>query len=696
MREITISQACREIFDACTDAYVSKQTPPFIFLIGSGVSHPPLPLASGLIEKCKSMAKGTDEVERSELSRLEEYSHWLEVACPQPIQRRNLLRNIVNGQRLSAANLRLAHLLLNENPDKPPIANMVATVNFDDQLSRALALFGQRFLVCDHPATTIRVDPSDTNLVQLVHVHGTSDHYDLKNLRAEILDTANYSAATVSTMASLLDALFRSRSPIVVGYSGWEGDVVMSALRRRLNGQSLAYNLYWFCYRRSCLDELPPWLKDHRDVRLIAPRGALERSDVPTASPTSGSKQPDTLSATLVFEELIRAFSLPAPRLTLNPITFYIDMLRAELPDEEDGGGREGDAYALRGLLRRLEGQRRALSETNEGNSRLDTLQELVRRADYRTALIEGLREDWEKLDESGRLALVQLLSDSALKLDDNSELEVSGYEKAIAIGRSLKDHSAAREMVWYALFNLALCEEARGDSVGAAERLDYLIGELKSVDRSPASLLVRAYGWRAALAYSSQENEVLLNVVDQALDVIERGAADLEVDERNELTVKFKLTKGAALCRLADYARSLAVYADAMACAERIGAVPLLYDGLVARADTLTLASARDPERRDELLRDAVSECDRAQNLQPERAEAFANAAYAHYMLGNTVAARTAAERSLLSGGQQMRKWMLNDARRENTPNNADFAMMVETLWENISGKSADHDSSG
>ncbi|MFZ5889598.1 MAG: hypothetical protein ACOY0T_00900 [Myxococcota bacterium] len=44
----------------------------------------------------------------------------------------------------------------------------------------------------------------------------------------------------------------------------------MGALRRRL-ASPLPYNLYWFSYRRTDVDSLPEWLREHRQFRAVVP-----------------------------------------------------------------------------------------------------------------------------------------------------------------------------------------------------------------------------------------------------------------------------------------------------------------------------------------------------------------------------------------------------------------------------------------
>ncbi|MGD0772659.1 MAG: SIR2 family protein [Candidatus Solibacter sp.] len=167
---------------------------------------------------------------------------------------------------ISRANFRLAHLLL-ENT----ITNLVVTTNFDDFLSRALSLFGRRHIVCDHPRTLERIDLRSQD-VQIIHIHGSYWFYDCCNLRGEISDRAKGSSATSFTMLSTLDDILRAHSPLVVGYSGWEGDIFMDALRRRLSA-ALRTNLYWFCYRRRDAETLPDWLKASPNVCVVAPDG---------------------------------------------------------------------------------------------------------------------------------------------------------------------------------------------------------------------------------------------------------------------------------------------------------------------------------------------------------------------------------------------------------------------------------------
>jgi hypothetical protein len=236
-------------------------------MVGAGISHPPLPLAAEIQASCKEEAHayGKDRPPDSD-ALIDSYSYWFEQAYPQPENRQLHLRGLMENAFISRANFRLAHLLL-ENT----ITNLVVTTNFDDFLSRALSLFGRRHIVCDHPRTLERIDLRSQD-VQIIHIHGSYWFYDCCNLRGEISDRAKGSSATSFTMLSTLDDILRAHSPLVVGYSGWEGDIFMDALRRRLSA-ALRTNLYWFCYRRRDAETLPDWLKASPNVCVVAPDG---------------------------------------------------------------------------------------------------------------------------------------------------------------------------------------------------------------------------------------------------------------------------------------------------------------------------------------------------------------------------------------------------------------------------------------
>jgi len=203
-----------------------------------------------------------------------------------------------------------------------------------------------------------------------VHVHGSYWFYECCNLTTEIAGRAEVARDSSSTMSFLLDSILRTHSPIVLGYSGWENDVIMSALRRRLESM-LPHNAYWFCYRAEEAERLPAWLKEHRNMFMVKEAADKE------------------LSAKAVLDAMNRAFDLESPLLTANPLEFFAKHLRDSLLDSTD------DVYAIRSVIERLERARdteNIVGGTVE--SQMERVRDAIRRSDYDSALQAALHLD--------------------------------------------------------------------------------------------------------------------------------------------------------------------------------------------------------------------------------------------------------------------------------------------------------------
>ena len=183
MKEVTPETAVDQIHQACDGA----KPLPFFFMLGAGISSPPVPLASKIEQDCADLAMrlGRQERPAKESSPLDRYSYLFDLAYPQPIQRQRYLLSLIQQKPISHANLRLAHLL-----SAKKVATLAATTNFDDFLSRSLSLFGIPHVVCDHPRTVERIDPESDD-IQILHVHGTYRFYDCCNLRGRLCSRAS-------------------------------------------------------------------------------------------------------------------------------------------------------------------------------------------------------------------------------------------------------------------------------------------------------------------------------------------------------------------------------------------------------------------------------------------------------------------------------------------------------------------------
>ncbi len=501
---ISLDEAVYEIKFACDDNGGGGRSP-FFFLVGSGISYPPVLLATGIIQHCQEKAvnrlKGINPPSQRPI---DVYSHWFRQAYPHSRQRQIYLRKLIENQRLSHANLRLAHLLLEKR-----ITSIVVTSNFDDFLSRALTLFGKPHIVCDHPRTVERIDPEQDD-VQIIHVHGTYWFYDCANLRGEIEDRAASSPETTLTMAALLDRILSHRAPLVVGYSGWEGDVIMSALKRRLQ-HHLPYNLYWFCYQRSNVDILPEWLTRHPEVyfvvaseehksRAIADRSGRGGSgdfsqqletEIEVDVPTDRSGDLPALPAQSVFAALIRAFNLPSPSLTQDPLRFLVQQLRGSLLLDDSSAGEE-DIYFLRNVIDRIEGIRTrrqdaapTASTKLNVDAQLEPIRDALRRSRFQEVIQLSSSLTSEQLRAFTVLQLRELdtaLSSAASALSGNSEEELQAYELIIAVYQALESQVGASEITL--LTSLANALNSKGGVLRRLDRQEEAIAAYEEVVR--------------------------------------------------------------------------------------------------------------------------------------------------------------------------------------------------------------------
>jgi hypothetical protein len=276
---------------------------PYCFVLGAGISVPLVPTASKLVVQFR------EEITRARLaqppdtlSHADGYYACFDQAFPNPQLRRDFLRRLIQGKPPSTANFQAARLLGPQG-----LASLAITTNFDRMLPRALEL--QRFdlVALDHPETIVRrLDPKGRG-IQVLQIHGTYEHYDFCNVREEILDRAK-------ALTPLLYALFLQWCPIVVGYSGWEDDAIMSALKLRLTQArgSMTAGLYWMCYTQADADGLPGWLKDDPSVRIVvASDDAVQPSNLPAV---------EVFGALLEGLEETRAMAAPSARPVAVPV----------------------------------------------------------------------------------------------------------------------------------------------------------------------------------------------------------------------------------------------------------------------------------------------------------------------------------------------------------------------------------------
>ncbi len=568
---IDLTTAIDQIQQACEENREEGRSP-FFFLVGAGISNPPIPLASEIVEQCKATAKKYNRTnEATSKQAIDKYSHWFLQAYPQPIQRQKYLRKLIEGKPISDANFRLAHVLL-----ETTISNIIVTPNFDDFLSKALTLFGKPHIVCDHPNTISRIDPEQKD-IQIIHVHGVYWFYDCCNLVNEIEVRSLSSSRTILTMASLLDRILSSRSPIVIGYGGWENDVIMSSIKRRLQSP-LPYNLYWFCYRITDIDSLPEWLKSNPQVFFVVPKvqestnldfdkgedekvGQKQKLSLKGLEKEQSSlyaqqdfeknfeifqsnkeleKEQSILSARQVFDKLIETFKIKNPELTTDPLGFYAKHLRSSLI-QEDSIEPQTDIYSIRNVIERIERAKQFESTTvKEIELQLEKVREAIRGSQYKEAIKLTLDIDKCGLTATQLQELMKSMLLAASMLSDNSNEKLLGYDQVVSIGDTLCvqniETPILHEQVARALVN-------KGYNLGTLNRSDEAISVYDEVVKrfgDATELLLREGAARALFNKGARLGA--LNRSDEAISVYDEIVK--RFGEAPELTLREQVVR--------------------------------------------------------------------------------------------------------------------------------------------------------
>jgi tetratricopeptide (TPR) repeat protein len=592
MKLLELDAAAQQIKRACL-----AKTRPFVFIVGAGISVPPVPLASTIESECRVKATEWDaQAGPADLSALDNYSYWFARAYEQPIFRQEYLRQLIEAKPISHANFRLAHLLLDHR-----ISNVVITPNFDDFLSRALTLFGKAHIVCDHYRTVERINP-EQNDIQIIHVHGTYWFYDCCNLRDEIESRAKSSEQTNSTMAFKLDDIFSRRSPLVIGYSGWEGDVIMGALKRRLQND-LPYNLYWFCYKRSAPESMPEWLRSHPRVFFVVPSPNPPRTPEPSptdagldarlklapnpevAAYSATGDRDSTLAARIVFDRLLQTFEVQTPALTSDPLAFFADYLRRSLPNDDVEKAQGNIYYSFASVVERLE-RARQNEIIKESEDQIEKVRDGLRRSQYREAIEQGSKATLAGFNESQLREFMTAMFTAAASLDETSAEEMQGYQLVIQSGDLLSRRNVAddvsREKVAKALM-------AQADSLRVLHRSADAIAVYSEVVRrfeqatepELRSLVAAAMADAGYESLATNDTETALSRFDAMID---RFGSGTETDVRKALA-RVLVNKGYCLRTLGRYDDAIVIYQDVI---ERFGDASdaVLLEG-VARALT-------------------------------------------------------------------------------------------------------------
>lgn len=311
---------------------------PYFFIVGAGISVPEIPSASRIVDICKktvqeiddTLFKQYDEESKAFIDNgMKYYSSWIEYAYPNRINRSQLFKGLCSKAKISSANLMLAQIL-----NSGEFANTVFTTNFDDSIRKALDLIGAKNYFCAENVMDNLVISNQTKDIQVVHVHGTFNFYDCANLENEIDNIASQSG-TISS-ARLLSSFLANQAPIIVGYSGWENDVIMQCLKERLTYPTpLQY--IWICYDKKSYLVLPEWIKKSDSVIFVIPdsdKGNCE--DGCDTNSWENTVSTDTIDAAVLFKRIISDNKLEPPIIFTDPYQYYSKKIKDILPENED------------------------------------------------------------------------------------------------------------------------------------------------------------------------------------------------------------------------------------------------------------------------------------------------------------------------------------------------------------------------
>lgn len=456
---------------------------------------------------------------------------------PSRERRRRYIAGLVEDKNISSAALQLAHLVSSRK-----ITNLVVTTNFDDFVFRALTLISANAECLDDPAIDWRIQCSRAQNFQIVHLHGSYRAYDLRCLEGDIRDRS----------AKRITELLNEHTPLVIGYSGWEQDPFMSALKSRLRRPELPLNLYWFCYRASEVYALPKWLTTNRDVYFVIP-SAIGHDELPlqlAAETLARSREAaeligdisgeSTLPAIDVLDSLSRKFSIGPLSLRVDPLGFVIEQLKAQLP-----------ADLLRETMPPIEEARKMWDALE---TQMAEVRYAMERAQYSPVVQLGRR-----LAESCLLPIAQLqelqerLFTVALKIGETGGNDLAAYDLTADIGdqilqRGLSVDFPIRELIAKSLFNKGYRLWSLNRASDAIQAYDLVIHRFAEDSEPTVQEQVLAAVHNKALAfYSLGEEDLEIETYKQGL---ERFGSSTELRLRAPLAAILNSVGFALLCK--------------------------------------------------------------------------------------------------------------------------------------------------
>ncbi len=199
MKEATIDEVAYTLKQA-----KEKNQPRAIFFLGAGASRSAgIPLASEIVKHILREYKDSPKIKKI-TEKDKNYYKLMENLLP--VERNELLKSYINKAKINVTHIYLAQLIINDFVD------YVLTVNFDDLMIRALALYNE------FPPTydmAILNDLTTTKFREksIIFLHG--QHHGLW-----LLNTDEEMQRVQKTIPKILNRITHNRPWIFIGYSG--------------------------------------------------------------------------------------------------------------------------------------------------------------------------------------------------------------------------------------------------------------------------------------------------------------------------------------------------------------------------------------------------------------------------------------------------------------------------------------------
>ena len=408
MKEIKIEQLAYFLKEA-----KNKKQPQPIFFLGAGASVTgDIPLAgkiaSDILEKFADNPAFEDLKEDDK-----EYAKLM--ALLSPYQRNELLKQYIDEAKINVTHIYLAQLLENG------FADYVLTVNFDNLMLRALALYNI------FPPTydmAILKDLTTTTFPEksVVYLHG--QHHGLWLLNTE--DEMNKVAKTVPR---IFDRISNKRPWIFIGYSG--SDPIFEHIK---NLGRFDNGLYWVGYNNS------------------NPNSAVTKFLNEPNRNTSYIKGYDADAFMLKLNEEL---GLAQPQILDKPFSSLKDMLEEinDINDEDHFKGvKERLDIAKKNVSNAVEEyENRTLDETSEDEFRVDVLKkaiiDMIISEDYDENKITAIEVQAKKLhDESLNANLAELYYNWGVDLGELADTK-QGTEREKLLEQAIQKYQKATEI---------------------------------------------------------------------------------------------------------------------------------------------------------------------------------------------------------------------------------------------------------